>query len=1066
MILTKSLIRHLAYVPWLLSAGLVLGWAGEAQAQTVKLSVDKTHVREDGGAVTIKVTAKTYNADGDHAALGVERVVQLRADAPFYLVDGPNRGDSQQNPVQGFGRRFTMTLPTIVIPKDQKEVSVESVFTPIPTNHENNDNVTTGDNPYKATDRIPNFDLPVYLTGDSGDAVKVDKDGSGTNVEAQRKNSIEIRMVDADRHTFRIELALNPTKVSKETEETAVTVTARLDGGPTVNETLSFLLRQTAPSEDENGNPKPEAGRDVDYDITLSTLTIPKNKSSGSTTICIAPKDAGTGFIGISSLAELIIKGTDINLDFDLRDEYAATVPTPLGQTDDDLTIPGTPGPTVSTQEFILYMDANGDGDTVDSVPILFQPEDFDPDGTTDDVATLPEDAPPGATIGDPDNDSYYAYYESRANNGRGWDLNGDGDTKDVLKVVKEKDLRHRLAIVTADFEITETAIAATKGLTATPAVIREAVVGQEEGSREVQVELKIELANALPDNARVRFFVRDEIDIINPDGTSGLTDAQAAFVKGAEKAVRGTQYTATVDDLVIPAGEKTGTTALNLTIFDNSGKNNARVFRVQAQVGTISKYAFIKIADDETASTSISLSANPNSLSESAGETDGTITATLDGKVLDADQIVVISIDPDSEADRDVDYLMSFSTLLTIPAGEVSGSAPFRIDPRQDDEGECNETITIVGTPTGDGLDGDEVTIKLEDCDGMMGQMFAEGTMIDDIIITVGVPISGVVLPEAEGGEGDITYSVSELPAGLSFDAETRTVSGTPSEVTDGAVIITYTATDSAGATSKLTFTIWVNPALIDCWFECWPFGAGKRVPMLAGLNADARMYLDTRTAMPSVDEDFVLDVRVTDLVSVKAYGLQMQYEADKLAFVEMLTEQPLGGSELATPQVLADEAGVLTVATHGDIVSNGEVALSLVFRTTTEIENTVVEITDSQTYDSEFGFNRLALPSPVQLQTRPEAFSLANNYPNPFNPATTIQYALPQAADVELTVYNVVGQPVRTLAAEHQNAGRYVVEWDATNDSGHSLSSGMYFYRLQADGEFHEVKKMLLLK
>ena len=234
----------------------------------------------------------------------------------------------------------------------------------------------------------------------------------------------------------------------------------------------------------------------------------------------------------------------------------------------------------------------------------------------------------------------------------------------------------------------------------------------------------------------------------------------------------------------------------------------------------------------------------------------------------------------------------------------------------------------------------------------------------------------------------------------------------------------------------------------------------------MLAGLNADARMYLDTRTAMPSVDEDFVLDVRVTDLVAVKAYGLQMQYEADKLAFVEMLTEQPLSGSELATPQVLADEAGVLTVAIHGDIVSDGEVALSLVFRATTEIENTVVEITDSQTYDSEFGFNRLALPAPVQVQTRPEAFSLANNYPNPFNPATTIQYALPQAADVELTVYNVVGQPVRTLVAEHQNAGRYVVEWDATNNSGHSLSSGMYFYRLQADGEFHEVKKMLLLK
>ena len=240
----------------------------------------------------------------------------------------------------------------------------------------------------------------------------------------------------------------------------------------------------------------------------------------------------------------------------------------------------------------------------------------------------------------------------------------------------------------------------------------------------------------------------------------------------------------------------------------------------------------------------------------------------------------------------------------------------------------------------------------------------------------------------------------------------------------------------------------------------------AGKRVPMLAGLNADARMYLDARTGMPNVGEDFILDVRVADFVAVKGYGLQVQYDASQLEFVRVLTDQPLGGSEFATPQVLANQAGVLTVAAHGDVVSDGEVALSLVFRPTTEIEDTVIEIIDNQTYDSEFGFNRLALPAPVQLQTRPEVFALANNYPNPFNPATTIKYALPQAADVELTVYNVIGQPVRTLVAEHQNAGRYVVEWDATNDSGHSLSSGMYFYRLQAGGEFLETKKMLLLK
>ena len=100
------------------------------------------------------------------------------------------------------------------------------------------------------------------------------------------------------------------------------------------------------------------------------------------------------------------------------------------------------------------------------------------------------------------------------------------------------------------------------------------------------------------------------------------------------------------------------------------------------------------------------------------------------------------------------------------------------------------------------------------------------------------------------------------------------------------------------------------------------------------------------------------------------------------------------------------------------------------------------------------------------VRIETRPEVYSLSDNYPNPFNPETTIKYQLPEAGDVNLEVYNMLGQVVRTLVSTNQNAGRYVLQWDATNDSGHPLSSGIYFYRIQAGGEFQSIKKMLLLK
>ena len=93
------------------------------------------------------------------------------------------------------------------------------------------------------------------------------------------------------------------------------------------------------------------------------------------------------------------------------------------------------------------------------------------------------------------------------------------------------------------------------------------------------------------------------------------------------------------------------------------------------------------------------------------------------------------------------------------------------------------------------------------------------------------------------------------------------------------------------------------------------------------------------------------------------------------------------------------------------------------------------------------------------------PAAVALGPNYPNPFNPATTIQYALSHPAEVRLTIHNVLGQVVRTLAAEPQQAGRYAVPWDGRDDHGQPLSAGIYFYRLQA-GSVAAVEKMVLLK
>jgi 5-hydroxyisourate hydrolase-like protein (transthyretin family) len=93
------------------------------------------------------------------------------------------------------------------------------------------------------------------------------------------------------------------------------------------------------------------------------------------------------------------------------------------------------------------------------------------------------------------------------------------------------------------------------------------------------------------------------------------------------------------------------------------------------------------------------------------------------------------------------------------------------------------------------------------------------------------------------------------------------------------------------------------------------------------------------------------------------------------------------------------------------------------------------------------------------------PKDFELTQNYPNPFNPQTKIQYALPHDCEVQVTVYNVLGQKVRTLVNEHERAGYQRIEWDSKNDRGEEVASGIYFYELKA-GDYTETKKMLLLK
>ena len=93
------------------------------------------------------------------------------------------------------------------------------------------------------------------------------------------------------------------------------------------------------------------------------------------------------------------------------------------------------------------------------------------------------------------------------------------------------------------------------------------------------------------------------------------------------------------------------------------------------------------------------------------------------------------------------------------------------------------------------------------------------------------------------------------------------------------------------------------------------------------------------------------------------------------------------------------------------------------------------------------------------------PREYFLFQNFPNPFNPITELRYQLPEASEVRLSLYNLLGQEVRRLVNGEMAAGAHSAQWDGRDDSGNPLASGVYLCRFRA-GDFRQTKRIVLLR
>ena len=205
---------------------------------------------------------------------------------------------------------------------------------------------------------------------------------------------------------------------------------------------------------------------------------------------------------------------------------------------------------------------------------------------------------------------------------------------------------------------------------------------------------------------------------------------------------------------------------------------------------------------------------------------------------------------------------------------------------------------------------------------------------------------------------------------------------------------------------------------------------------------------------------------IGVASVQAFQGYVVRVRYDPAEARFLGATGAD--GGAFADEPvHAFEDETGSLVIA-HGqpEALASGSSALAVLrFELQGEATGTTLEVETGVLLTAEGRLVPVGLPPAEWLGGLPGAFRLHQNTPNPFNPATAIAFQLAHETRVELVVYNMVGQRVRLLVREVRPAGRYQVSWDGKDERGRNASSGVYFYRMTAEG-FRTTRRMLLLR
>ena len=426
----------------------------------------------------------------------------------------------------------------------------------------------------------------------------------------------------------------------------------------------------------------------------------------------------------------------------------------------------------------------------------------------------------------------------------------------------------------------------------------------------------------------------------------------------------------------------------------------------------------------------------------------------------------VHLSYDPTKLA---VDNLVSSGDLLGNYLTDMSGKIL---------EGEFGLANSIIGaTPVGASGEGTLATVRFRAISrSAKTKLVLDDAMLIDVEhVSVTPEVDGeatitlskdpIVYHDAEGGEikGLILASEDAKVDFNDFIALVKAFGTTPGSA-DYNPMADLNGDDQVNFGDFVIFSANFGKVAVDA-----PVRAGKTVAA-AGDNGKAAVTLQV-SGSAKMGELITITADLSNATAVNGWGLTLKYDPEQFEFLEATSPRTnlLTASGATAPVFLVnqDEAGTVSLA---NAISRGSSATGegslavLTFKPRGEFENARFEVARGMVFDANSLSNPL-FANDLEVKLAPAAFALNQNFPNPFNPETTIGYDLADGSQVRLEIYNIMGQLVNTLVSDHQAAGRYRVVWSGVDAGNRQVASGVYFYRLQTEG-FKAVKKLMLLK